>query len=126
MHGKKLHFCEVAPLVMHKIQIRIDASRIQRLTAAPKMSFSGAYHCRNVSSCAPVGQTVSGPVHPGKDGNDFSPIPAGEPFSLFLYRRDGLFKTTEIMRSLRACGIFFTVCRSSASLKALSKLSLPL
>jgi hypothetical protein len=55
-----------APLVMHKIQIWVDPGGIQGLTPTAKMGFGGAYQCRNLTSCARVGQALFGPVHPGK------------------------------------------------------------
>src|SRR4029077_578617 len=71
-----------APLTTHKIQIWVDPNGIQTPTA--KRGFGGAYKCRHVTSSFRVSKAVFGPVHPGKDGHDFSPVPAGEPFSLFL------------------------------------------
>src|SRR5262249_19437305 len=83
---------------MNKVQIGVDASGIQSLTPTPKMGFGGAYQSRNITLCSRVGQALFGAVHPGERSHDFLSVPAREPFSLFLQRRDGLFKATEKMR----------------------------
>ena len=67
------------------------------LTPASKMGLGGTQQCRNVTSHSPVGQTFFGPVHPRKDGDDFSSVPAGKPV-LGVFRRLDCAQPSEIKR----------------------------
>lgn len=70
---------------MDEIQIRIDASGMQRLAPTSEISLTGAYQCREITPYFHIGKILFRSVHFAKGRDDLLLAPTAQKSLIRLY-----------------------------------------